>query len=268
MMSIKPRLIVTALLSAAILASCGSMRNTATVSKTHPAGNTGQQQMEIPSNLPAGSHALLAEAKQWLGTPYKYGGNDRNGIDCSALVLNVYRSALDIKLPRSSSEQARFCSPLAKGELMPGDLLFFATGSRGKISHVGIYIGDNRMIHSSSSKGVIISDIDSNYFQRTFAGAGYVKQYHAMLGKSPSPPDDDSPFVMTPVSSLPSRVTTTSDSKTSGTKSPGKKNSVKNNPEKKNSGNNKKNAGLTPDDARREVLNSLIEQKIDSIFNR
>lgn len=267
MMPIKSRLIATALISAAILTSCGSMRNTATVHRTSPTGpsKVNLQVMEISSNLHPHSHALLTEAKQWLGTPYKYGGEDKGGVDCSGLVLNIYRSALDIKLPRSSSEQAKFCSPLAKGDLMPGDLLFFATsGSRNKVSHVGIYIGDGRMIHSSSSKGVIISGIDEDYFRKTFTGAGYVEQYHAMLDKSsikkdsnvPRPKDSSSEsatYKMTPVASLPKRK----QGATPATKTPSATKT-----------SDKKTDEPTPDEARRAVLNSLIEQKIDSIFNR
>lgn len=85
---------------------------------------------------------------------------------------------------------------------MPGDLLFFSTsGSRDKVSHVGIYIGDNRMIHSSTSKGVIISDIDAAYYQRTFACAGYVEKYHAMIDGKMQP--TEAPFTLTPVDALP-----------------------------------------------------------------
>ena len=186
-MSKKSPLLLLVALVAALMVSCGSMKNTSTVHRTSKVGGGrgDTRNFEIPSSLPPQSNALLAEAKKWIGTPYKYGGEDKRGIDCSGLVLNVYKSALDIKLPRNSGEQAKYCSPLQKNQLMPGDLIFFATGSsRKRVSHVGIYVGDGRMVHSSASSGVVVSDIESDYFVRTYAGAGSVDKYRAMISKS------------------------------------------------------------------------------------
>lgn len=187
MMSKKSPLLLLVALVASLMVSCGSMKNTSTVHRTSKVGGGrgDTRNFEIPSTLPPQSNALLAEAKKWIGTPYKYGGEDKRGIDCSGLVLNVYKSALDIKLPRNSGEQAKYCSPLQKNQLMPGDLIFFATGSsKKKVSHVGIYVGDGRMVHSSASSGVVVSDIESDYFVRTYAGAGSVDKYRAMISKS------------------------------------------------------------------------------------
>ncbi len=118
---------------------------------------------------------LVAEAYSWLGTRYRYGGEDRRGVDCSGLTMQVYKSAWGIKLPRTSSEQQRFCHIINKDRLQVGDLLFFATSSdKTKVSHVGIYIGDGRMIHSSASRGVIISGINENYFVKCYHSSGYV----------------------------------------------------------------------------------------------
>lgn len=186
-MSKKSPLLLLVAFVAALMVSCGSMKNTSTVHRTSKVGGGrgDTRNFEIPSSLPPQSNALLAEAKKWIGTPYKYGGEDKRGIDCSGLVLNVYKSALDIKLPRNSGEQAKYCSPLQKNQLMPGDLIFFATGSsRKRVSHVGIYVGDGRMVHSSASSGVVVSDIESDYFVRTYAGAGSVDKYRAMISKS------------------------------------------------------------------------------------
>lgn len=186
-MSRKSPLLLFVAFVAALMVSCGSMKNTSTVHRTSKVGGGrgDTRNFEIPSSLPPQSNALLAEAKKWIGTPYKYGGEDKRGIDCSGLVLNVYKSALDIKLPRNSGEQAKYCSPLQKNQLMPGDLIFFATGSsRKRVSHVGIYVGDGRMVHSSASSGVVVSDIESDYFVRTYAGAGSVDKYRAMISKS------------------------------------------------------------------------------------
>lgn len=118
---------------------------------------------------------LIEEANQWKGTPYKYGGKTREGADCSGFVMAVYENALGISLPRNSKEQCEFCIPVKKHALSVGDLIFFTSAAnKGKIAHVGIYIGDRKMIHASSSKGVIESTIEDDYYQRYFVCCGRV----------------------------------------------------------------------------------------------
>ncbi len=87
----------------------------------------------------------------------------------------AYEKVTGIKLPRNSAQQKEFCNSLRKGDVLPGDLVFFATGKDPeKVSHVGIMIDDNRFIHASSSKGVVVSDASQPYYQRTFKGFGRV----------------------------------------------------------------------------------------------
>lgn len=120
---------------------------------------------------------ILESAKGWLGVPYKYGGNSKEeGTDCSGMVLQVYLEACDIKLPRVSAEQAEFCMDISKEDVMPGDLVFFATGKDPeRVSHVGITIDSDNFIHSSTSKGVCISQLSAPYYQRTFIKCGRIK---------------------------------------------------------------------------------------------
>ena len=119
---------------------------------------------------------LIKEAKKWLGTKYKYGGHSKDGTDCSGFVMEVYLLVYDIKLPRTSRDQQAFCKKIKKSELKIGDLVFFATTkNKNKVSHVGIYIGDGEFIHSSSSKGVVISKMSQNYYERTYHSSGRVK---------------------------------------------------------------------------------------------
>ena len=110
----------------------------------------------------------VEEAKSWLGTPYVFGGDDKNGIDCSAFVQKVFESE-NIKLPRTTSEQINVGQEIdINEELQPGDRLFFAFGRLGKgnADHTGIYLGNNQFIQASSSKGVTISDIsDGSYYK-------------------------------------------------------------------------------------------------------
>lgn len=124
----------------------------------------------------AQTRKLINEAHKWIGTPYRYGGTTRSGVDCSGLVMELYRSVYDIKLPRSSAAQQEFCVGIAYKDLEPGDLVFFATGRRNVVSHVGLYIGDGRMIHASASRGVMVSGLEEAYFKRNYHSGGRVVQ--------------------------------------------------------------------------------------------
>lgn len=117
--------------------------------------------------------ALVEEAAGWIGTPYLYGGTTRAGADCSGLVMEVYREVCGVKLPRSSSAQSRWCAPVEPEKMQPGDLVFFSADSE-QVSHVGMFIGDGRMIHASSSRGVMVSALDNPYWLSRFYSIGRV----------------------------------------------------------------------------------------------
>lgn len=115
---------------------------------------------------------LLQEAETYLGTPYRYGGTTRRGIDCSAFVKNVF-SMFNKNLPRVSADQAREGYRVPTDELKEGDLVFFATKGRGRVTHVGIVHGKNedgvvQFIHSSTSKGVVITPITDSYWGKRY----------------------------------------------------------------------------------------------------
>lgn len=119
---------------------------------------------------------IAKEALTWQGTPYKYGAQSKGvATDCSGLVVVVYEEIAKIKLPRNSAQQADFCNNLKEKEVRAGDLIFFATGKdKNKVSHVGIMIDGIRFVHASGSKGVIISDMETPYYIRTFKKYGRV----------------------------------------------------------------------------------------------
>lgn len=119
---------------------------------------------------------LVDEALSWIGTPYKYGCSEKGkGTDCSGMVLAVYEDVAGIRLPRNSKKQSEFCQKLKQKDVRPGDLVFFATGKdKNVISHVGIMIDDNQFVHASAKKGVIISDMLTDYYIRTFKMYGRV----------------------------------------------------------------------------------------------
>jgi cell wall-associated NlpC family hydrolase len=108
-----------------------------------------------------------------IGTPYKYGGSHpESGMDCSGFVSHVYGQVAGIQLPRSSQEISQHGTALEPVDLQPGDLVFFNTLSRA-FSHVGVYLGENRFIHASSSQtgAVMVSDMNQPYWSKRFDGA-------------------------------------------------------------------------------------------------
>lgn len=109
---------------------------------------------------------LRAAASDWEGTPHRWGGTSRRGVDCSGLVQSVYADLFEVSLPRTTREQARVGKQVRAGRRAPGDLVFFKTGA--KTRHVGMYLGRGEFFHASSSAGVTISRLDAPYWQRTY----------------------------------------------------------------------------------------------------
>jgi len=109
---------------------------------------------------------LHEQYRIWAGTPYRLGGIDRRGIDCSGLVYRVYRDLYGLQLPRRTEAQADLGRKVAADELQTADLVFFKTGWRTR--HVGIYIGQGRFLHASTSRGVVISALNNPYWQRHY----------------------------------------------------------------------------------------------------
>jgi lipoprotein Spr len=110
----------------------------------------------------------------WIGTPYRFGGSSRKGIDCSAFTKELYSQVFNMDIRRSSRDIFSMVNPVSKDELKEGDLVFFKIHSR-RISHVGIYLGNNRFAHASS-RGVAISSLDDAYYSRYFYRGGRMLQ--------------------------------------------------------------------------------------------
>ncbi len=108
----------------------------------------------------------------WIGTPYRFGGSSKKGVDCSAFTKTLYDQVFNLDIKRSSRDIFSMVSPVGKDELKEGDLVFFKIHSRS-ISHVGIYLGNNRFAHASM-KGVAISSLDDAYWTRYFYKGGRV----------------------------------------------------------------------------------------------
>ena len=119
---------------------------------------------------------LIEFLERWYGTPYRLGGVDKAGVDCSAFVQVLMASMYGIPLPRTSSAQFQNCKRISKKELLEGDLVFFRTQRKKSVSHVGVYLRNNKFVHASTTSGVMISDLKDQYFSSTFVGAGRVIQ--------------------------------------------------------------------------------------------
>lgn len=171
------------LFSLGILVSCGTTSHVVHKGHSHrhkkkPVSETTTD--HTPRTYSAASsystpqvNSVLTEAKSYMGTPYKYGGTTRSGLDCSGLVINAF-DAVGMKMPRISREQANEGQEIRLRDVREGDLVFFNT-SGSNISHVGIVEtvrnGEIFFIHSSTSKGVIISSLEEIYWNRRFVKA-------------------------------------------------------------------------------------------------
>jgi len=125
--------------------------------------------------LPVLADSILERGMSLIGTRYRFGGTSEAGFDCSGFIGYLFREEAGMNLPRSTREMINVDAPLvSRSKLEPGDLLFFATnGRRGRVSHAGIYLGDNQFIHSSSRKsgGVRIDSLGDSYWSKTFIEA-------------------------------------------------------------------------------------------------
>ncbi|QXI27278.1 MULTISPECIES: C40 family peptidase [Pseudomonas] len=129
-----------------------------------------------PYQLPVLADSILERGMSLIGTRYRFGGtNESSGFDCSGFIGYLFREEAGLDLPRSTREMINVKAPLvARNKLKPGDLLFFATnGRRGRVSHAGIYLGDDQFIHSSSrrSGGVRVDSLGDSYWSKTFIEA-------------------------------------------------------------------------------------------------
>ncbi len=117
--------------------------------------------------------ALYSFIDSWMGTPYMYGGSTKDGIDCSSFTSTLLQAIFNLSVPRTAKEQYDACVRVHKNDLREGDLVFFKTqGSRRGVSHVGVYIGNDYFVHSSTSSGVMISNLDEDYFSARFVSGG------------------------------------------------------------------------------------------------
>ena len=116
--------------------------------------------------------SLLNFIEDWIGTRYKYGGNTKRGIDCSALTGGLLMAVYGFGAPRTARQQYDASEKIDREDLREGDLVFFNT--TGGVSHVGLYLDNDYFVHASSSQGVTITNLNDTYFAKRFIGAGRI----------------------------------------------------------------------------------------------
>ena len=112
---------------------------------------------------------------EWLDTRYSFGGSDKSGIDCSSFAGKLEKEIYNHDLPRNSRQQYKACEKISISDAVEGDLVFFNT--RGGVSHVGVYLANGYFVHASTSSGVIISNLEENYYKERFLSAGKVTEF-------------------------------------------------------------------------------------------
>lgn len=116
----------------------------------------------------------------WIGTPYRLGGKTKNGIDCSKFAYELYEKVFNTSIGHNSRNIYTQVNPISKENLKPGDLVFFKIRSRN-ITHVGVYIGDRKFAHASTSRGVMISNLDEAYWKRYYFNGGRMLKADAQV---------------------------------------------------------------------------------------
>jgi lipoprotein Spr len=117
---------------------------------------------------------LYAFIDDWYGTPYKYGGKSKKGIDCSNFTATLYKEAYNKMISGSSASLYEQCKVVSTRDLEEGDLVFFKI-EKDEVSHIGVYLQNNKFVHATTKKGVMIDDLDEAYYKKYFYKAGRIK---------------------------------------------------------------------------------------------
>ena len=163
------------LLLSSLLTACGSVRPAPRYTDSTDAGAVVR---ELEQRRRATPNRLARVVDGYLGIPYKWGCTTRAGMDCSAFTRAIFRETYGVELPRTSKQMYGVGRAIPQGQdLKPGDLVFFKNTYSGPgVSHVGIYLGEGRFAHASSSKGGTITQLNNPYFQPRYVGARRVER--------------------------------------------------------------------------------------------
>lgn len=164
--------VIYGLLAIGLLSSCATRAPRLDYSELVQAAVRLDMDIDLKDN-----HRLYVESSKWIGVPYCRGGNTKRGVDCSGLTRQLCHTVYHKQLKRSSEEQrTQDCRKISKGKLEEGDLVFFHNGrNKRTATHVGLYLKDGRFIHASTSRGVIVSSLEENYYRRCWMQGGRIK---------------------------------------------------------------------------------------------
>ncbi|MDO4764049.1 MAG: NlpC/P60 family protein [Flavobacteriaceae bacterium] len=154
------------------LVSCGASKPTRIYHKTKSTTNRNLKSKFENKGTDKQIAKIISDAESYIGTPYKLGGMTSSGFDCSGFVVKVFNEN-DLKMPRRSIDQSQQGKKININDVKIGDLLFFATAGKGRVSHVGIVHsilngGEVKFIHASTTRGVIISSLNESYWNKAF----------------------------------------------------------------------------------------------------
>jgi cell wall-associated NlpC family hydrolase len=162
------------------IASCSPHKKLTTSDKhTNTSTSTAQLKKKYSTLLNVDeqkieSIPLYVLIDEWYGTTYKYGSCDKNGIDCSNFAAVIYQEIYKKSLKGSSASIFNQCTAVSKNELQEGDLVFFKI-EKNTISHIGVYLQNNKFVHATTKKGVMIDDLDEAYYAKSFFKGGRIK---------------------------------------------------------------------------------------------
>ncbi|MEO6305930.1 MAG: NlpC/P60 family protein [Bacteroidia bacterium] len=126
------------------------------------------------TNKEVKDNKLYSFISDWYGAPYKYGGCEKTGVDCSCFTINLFEKVYGKKMPRTAGEIYKECEKTNINKAEEGDLIFFKINSNS-ITHVGVYLRDNKFVHASTTKGVLVNSLTETYYQKYFYSAGKLK---------------------------------------------------------------------------------------------
>ena len=158
--------------------SCKSKKLITDASKAKPvlSGNIKERYASLLNikEKELGNENLYRFIDNWIGVPHRTGGMDKKGVDCSGFITLLEKEVYDRALPRTTRSMAEEVKRKYEQELQEGDLVFFDFDGQ-KFSHVGVYLHNNKFVHASTSKGVIISDLKDPWYYKYFSRAGSIK---------------------------------------------------------------------------------------------
>lgn len=163
-----------------LLVSCGSSHRAVSSNDTNNSTNKGftgsefvkDYSQKLGMQLEEGmNRALIEKIAEWMGTPYKYGGNSKSGVDCSGFVSQIYTSVYQLKVPRTSQELHDKSRHINLSNLQEGDIVFFKINTK-ETGHTGIYLLNGWFAHASTSKGVMVSSLSEIYWNKYFEEGG------------------------------------------------------------------------------------------------